>query len=139
MDWVINVLNNIIIPLICAICLESLVYLLRYLVKDKKEDRNKYFKIFLSSLLFYISFNLSYEIGYRGSFMDGVFRFINSLDDFIAYAVYGSIYYLLFYLLLLTYFSIRKNKEARSLILQRMSTLFGILVILSFIFFLYWN
>jgi len=63
--------------------------------------------------------------------MDGVFRFINSLDDFIAYAVYGCIYYLLFYLLLLIYFSIRKKKEARSLIFQRMSTVFGILVILS--------
>lgn len=137
MDWVINILNNIVIPLICAICLESLVYLLRYLVKDKKEDRNKYFKIFVSSLFFYISFNLSYEIGYKGSFMDGVFRFINSLDDFIAYAVYGSIYYLLFYLLLLIYFSIRKKKDARSLIFQRMSTVFGILVILSVIAFVF--
>lgn len=135
MDWIIKVLNNVLIPLTCAVCLESLVYLLSYLVKNRKEDRNKYFKIFVSSLLFYIAFNLSYEIGYRGSFMDGVFRFINSLDDFIAYAVYGCIYYLLFYLLLLIYFSIRKKKEVKGLIFQRMSTVFGILVILSIIAF----
>jgi len=135
MDWIIKVLNNVLIPLTCAVCLESLVYLLSYLIKKKKEDRNKYFKIFVSSLLFYIAFNLSYEIGYRGSFMDGVFRFVNSLDDFIAYAVYGCIYYLLFYLLLLIYFSIRKKKDVKSLIFQRMSTVFGILVILSIIAF----
>jgi len=135
MDWIIKVLNNVLIPLTCAVCLESLVYLLQYLIKNKKEDRNKYFKIFISSLLFYISFNLSYEIGYRGSFMDGVFRFVTSLNDFITYAVYGCVYYLLFYLLLLIYFSIRKKKEAKSVIFQRMSTVFGILAILSVIAF----
>jgi predicted PurR-regulated permease PerM len=75
MDWVINVLNNITIPLICAVCLESLVYLLQYLFKDKKEDRNKYFKIFVSSLLFI--FHLILVLNrYKGSFMDGVFRFV---------------------------------------------------------------
>jgi len=136
-DKVINILNNFIIPVFAAVFLESLLYFIYYSIKKNREERDKYLKRLIIFFFIYVSFNLGYEIGVSGSFIQGLYEFVRGSFDFISYGVYGCIYYLLFYLILLIYFSIRKKKDVKKIITQRMSIVFLILVILSIVVLLF--